>query len=274
MQKIFITGAGGFIGRHLLELLLTRNKELIVLMMPGEPIPPLWGDRVQVVTGDIRELDKYSVQIGKFDTLFHLAAVVSDWGARQEHIDITVNGTKNAIQLALKNKAKFVVTTSIAAFASTLGSGRLDENSPLGKPSSNYEYVKQLQEKVTLEAVKNDNLKAVIIRPANVYGVGSVWVDRFIKKLSNKEPSLIGDGNRDAGLVHVKNLVGGMILAAENRDIRSGEIFLLSDNQDKTWKEYVEILANNLNLPKPKSIPKFIARLAAPILEFFGHIIN
>ena len=61
MQKIFITGAGGFIGRHLLELLLTRNKELIVLMMPGEPIPPLWGDRVQVVTGDIRELDKYSV---------------------------------------------------------------------------------------------------------------------------------------------------------------------------------------------------------------------
>ncbi|WP_226704173.1 NAD-dependent epimerase/dehydratase family protein [Microbulbifer elongatus] len=272
MKNVFVTGAGGFIGRHLVAQLLEQGCNVIALMLPGEPVPQSWGDRVRTVTGDVRKLDAVSEEIGAVDTIFHLAAVVSDWGSRQEHVDITVRGTEQAILLALKWDARFVVTTSIAAFASAMGSGRLDESTPRGVPSSSYEFAKQQQEDVTLQAVRERGLHAVIIRPANVYGVGSVWVNRFHEFLSEKKPALMGSGEWDAGLVHVRNLVNAMTLAGSKDGIGSGEIFVISDGQGVTWKQYLNALSQTLSLPQPKSIPNGVARILAPVLEFFGKL--
>ena len=78
IKTAFITGAGGFIGRHLVEQLLAEGVAVTALMMPGEPVPQGWGERVRTVTGDVRTLTGSAQDIGPFDTLFHLAAVVSD----------------------------------------------------------------------------------------------------------------------------------------------------------------------------------------------------
>ncbi|ASD69525.1 NAD-dependent epimerase/dehydratase family protein [Pseudoalteromonas piscicida] len=274
MRKIFITGAGGFIGRHLVAELLKRDVVITALMLPGESVPTEWGSKVRIITGDVRELVELDDDIGAFDTIFHLAAIVSDWGGKREHVDITVNGTKQAIELAVKNSARFVVTTSVAAFGSAMGSGFLDESTPCGKPASNYEYVKQIQEQVTLEAVTQRGLNAVIIRPANVYGVGSVWVTRFIDLMNQKKPVLMGDGKWDAGLVHVQHVVQGLILAAEKADIGSGEIFIIADEPGVTWQNYLAALSEALELPEAKGIPNWLARILAPVLEWIGHLVN
>ncbi|WP_226667577.1 NAD-dependent epimerase/dehydratase family protein [Microbulbifer aggregans] len=272
MNNVFVTGAGGFIGRHLVAELLEQGCNVTALMLPGEPVPHTWGGRVRTVTGDVRQLEDRIDDIGEVDTIFHLAAVVSDWGSRQEHVDITVRGTEQAILLALKWDARFVVTTSIAAFASALGSGRLDESTPRGLPASSYEYAKQQQEDVTLQAVREHGLRAVIIRPANVYGVGSVWVNRFREFLAEKKPSLMGSGEWDAGLVHVRNLVKALTLAGTTKGIDNGEVFVISDGQGVTWKQYLDALSQALALPAAKSIPNFLARVLAPVMEFVGKL--
>ncbi|WP_206483308.1 NAD-dependent epimerase/dehydratase family protein [Thalassotalea sp. G2M2-11] len=274
MNNVFITGAGGFIGRHLVDELLNKGVTITALMLANEPVPSEWGDKVRIVIGDVRKLVSMANEIGEFDTLFHLAAIVSDWGAKQDHIDITVHGTEQAIKLAAINKARFVVTTSIAAFGSAMGTGRIDESTPCGSTASSYEYVKQLQEKVTLDAVKQQGLSAAIIRPANVYGVGSVWVTRFIDLLAKQEPALMGSGEWDAGLVHVKHVVQGLILAAENTDMPSGEIFVIADDPGVSWKQYLDALSTTLNLPKAKGIPNWLAKFLAPVVEGIGHLIN
>ncbi len=274
MKNVFITGAGGFIGRHLVADLLEKNITIKALLLPTEAIPESWGGAVQIIRGDIRSLTDLADEIGEFDTLFHLAAIVSDWGGKQEHVDITVHGTEQAIALALKHNARFIVTTSIAAFGSKMGSGLLDETTERGAPASNYEYVKQLQEDVTLTAVKEHGLHATLIRPANVYGVGSVWVNRFVDKLSKQEPALMGDGNWDAGLVHVRHVVQAMLLAAQSPTLPSGEVFVIADNPGVTWKQYLETLATTLDLPKAKSIPNWLARGLAPVLEGIGKLIG
>ena len=270
MNTVFITGAGGFIGRHLVAELLKRELTIKVLMLDEESVPKSWPSTVQIIRGDIRHLAKLSDEIGVFDTIFHLAAIVSDWGARQEHVDITVHGTEQAIALCLKNNAQFIVTTSIAAFASTLGQGVIDETSPCGKPASNYEYVKQKQEQVTLDAVKQLGLKAAIIRPANVYGVGSVWVNRFVDLINQQQPVLMGKGDWDAGLVHVNHVVQILILAAEHTQLPSGEVYIIADDPGVTWQQYLGALSAHLNLPTAKSIPNLVAKIAAPILEYIG----
>ncbi|MFV8782120.1 NAD-dependent epimerase/dehydratase family protein [Microbulbifer sp. SA54] len=274
MENVFVTGAGGFIGRHLVAQLLAHGCNVTALMLPGEPVPENWGGRVRVVTGDVRQLEGLFEEIGEVDTIFHLAAVVSDWGSRQEHVDITVRGTEQAILLALRWDARFVVTTSIAAFASAMGAGKLNESTPRGIPASSYEFAKQQQEDVTLLAVREHGLHAVIIRPANVYGVGSVWVNRFREFLAEKKPSLMGSGDWDAGLVHVHNLVRALVLAGTRDGVDNGDIFVISDGHGVTWKQYLNALSQTLSLPAPKSIPNVIARVLAPVLEFFGTLLG
>lgn len=268
MKSVFVTGAGGFIGRHLIERLLAEDVEIVALMMPGEPKPDSWGDEVRIVTGDVRDLMSLASDIGPVDTVFHLAAVVSDWGARQTHVDITVGGTEQAIELALHWKAHFLVTTSICSYASALAKGVLTEESPLGKASSPYEFCKQEQERLTREAVVRRDLKATMIRPGNVFGVGSVsWVDLLVEALRGKVPCMIGSGDWDAGLVHVRNLVALMVAAARVEN-PTGDVFNATDEFGVTWKTYLTRLASIAGAPPPKSIPQSMAKVLATSLEF------
>ncbi|WP_334078736.1 NAD-dependent epimerase/dehydratase family protein [Microbulbifer sp. M83] len=272
LNSAFVTGAGGFIGRHLVQALLAEKVSVVALMMPGEPVPADWGDRVRIVTGDVRALAGLKWQIGRVDAIFHLAAVVSDWGTRHAHVDITVGGTRQAIDLALAWDAHFIVTTSVCAYASALARGPLDEDSPLGEATSHYEYCKQEQERVTREAVQRLGLRATIIRPANVFGVGSgPWVNLMVDMLRNHQACLLGSGDWDAGLVHVRNLVAILVAAARSESTR-GDIFVAADGYGITWKQYLGDLARLAGAPAPASVPNRLARALAPVLEWFGHL--
>ncbi|CAD5108422.1 NAD-dependent epimerase/dehydratase family protein [Zestomonas carbonaria] len=273
MHSAFVTGAGGFIGRHLVRQLLAEQVRVVALMLPGEPVPAEWGERVEVVIGDVRRLVELRGEIGQVDAIFHLAAVVSDWGSTQSHVDVTVKGTEQAIELALGWGAHFVVTTSVCAFASALAKGRLDEDSPLGEPSSAYEFCKQEQERVTLDGVAR-GLKASIVRPANVFGVGSLpWVTSLVQVMREGAPCLLGSGNWDAGLVHVNNLVA-LLIAAARSGYDKGEVFIAADGFGVTWKTYLEALAKAARTPAPKSMPNWLARVMASLLEWWGHLRN
>ncbi|KES22194.1 Nucleoside-diphosphate-sugar epimerase [Pseudomonas citronellolis] len=271
LQSAFVTGAGGFIGRHLVRQLLAEQVAVVALMMPGEAVPAEWGDNVRVVVGDVRRLLELRERIGPVDAIFHLAAVVSDWGSTQSHVEVTVKGTEQAIELALGWGAHFVVTTSVCAFASALAKGRLSEDSPVGVPSSAYEFCKQEQERVTREGVAR-GLKGTIVRPANVFGVGSMpWVNSLVQVLREGAPCLLGSGDWDAGLVHVNNLVALLIAAARSAFVH-GEVFIAADGFGVTWKTYLEALAQAAQTPPPKSLPNWLARFMASALEWWGHL--
>ena len=271
LNSAFITGAGGFIGRHLVRKLLQQAVEVTALMLPEEEVPAEWGEQVSIVIGDIRALKQATAALAPADCIFHLAAIVSDWGARQEHVDVTVGGTEQAIELALQWDAHFLVTTSVAAYASALAQGRLSESAELGKPSSHYEFCKQEQERVTLEAVQKRGLKATIVRPGNVFGVGSgPWMHTMLELINAGKPTLLGSGEWDAGLCHVNNLADLLILAARS-DCTAGDIFNGADGFGVTWKTYLTRLAEVAGAPPPKSAPNWFVKIAAIAFETWAN---
>ena len=272
LRSAFITGAGGFIGKHLVRQLIAEGVEIVALMMPGELVPDEWGDSVRLVVGDVRTLSSLVDDIGKVDAVFHLAAVVSDWGSQQHHVDITVDGTRQAIDLACGWDAHFVVTTSVCAYASALAQGELTEDMPVGTPASPYEFCKQEQERLTREAVEQRQLKATIIRPGNVFGVGSgPWVVGMVEMLRDQQPCLLGSGDWDAGLCHVNNLVS-MLIAAARSECTSGEVFNAADGYGVTWNTYLHRLAQAAGTPQPRSMFNALARIAAPVFEWSGRL--
>lgn len=272
LGSAFITGAGGFIGRHLVRQLLAEGVELIALMMPDEAVPEEWDGKVRLVVGDVRNLASLGDEIGRVDAVFHLAAVVSDWGSQQHHVDITVEGTRQAIDLACGWDAHFVVTTSVCAYASALGQGELTEDTPVGTPASPYEFCKQEQERLTREAVAQRQLKATIIRPGNVFGVGSgPWVVGLVEMLQQGKPCLLGSGDWDAGLCHVDNLVSMLITAARS-EYAAGEVFNAADGFGVTWNTYLHRLARAAGTPPPVSMSNTAARIMAPVFEWHGHL--
>lgn len=271
---VFVTGAGGFIGRHLVRQLIAEGVSVVALMMPGEAVPNGWDDRIRTVVGDVRTLASLTDEIGEVDAVFHLAAIVSDWGSQQHHVDITVEGTRQAIALAGERDAHFVVTSSVCAYASALAQGELTEETALGKPSSPYEFCKQEQERLTREAVQQRELKATIIRPGNVYGVGSgPWVVGMVDMLREGQPCLLGSGDWDAGLCHVNNLVN-ILIAASRSEHAGGEIFNAADGFGVTWNTYLHRLAAIAATPPPVRMPNLLAKTAAPLLEWVGRLIK
>jgi nucleoside-diphosphate-sugar epimerase len=272
LNSAFITGAGGFIGRHLVRQLLAENVSIVALMMPDELVPEDWGDSVRTVVGDVRNLVNLEPDIGRVDVIYHLAAVVSDWGTQEEHVATTVRGTEQAIALALQWDAHFIVTTSVCAYASKLAHGDLTEDEPVGTPASPYEYCKQEQERLTRQAVGIKSLRATIVRPGNVYGVGSgPWVLGMVEMLEAGAPALLGSGDWDAGLCHVNNLVSILIAAARSDHVR-GDIFNAADNYGVTWNTYLHRLAEVAGTAPPKSIPNLAAKWAAAPCEWYGRL--
>lgn len=271
-DSAFVTGAGGFIGRHLVQALLAEKVRVVALMLPGEPVPVEWGDAVQTVTGDVRNLRDLKDAVGPVEVVFHLAAIVSDWGAQDEHVAITVGGTEQAIELALAWDAHFIVTTSVCAYASSLASGDIDEDTPVGKPSSPYEFCKQEQERVTRKAVGIARLKGTIVRPGNVFGVGSgPWVNTMLDMLRQGKPAMIGSGDWDAGLCHVRNLVALMI-AIPGSGYTRGDIFTAADGFGVTWNTYLHRLTEAAGIAPPASVNRLLAKYMGWPLETLGRL--
>ena len=109
MPSYFVTGATGFIGRHLVERLLAREGDIHVLVRPGSEarVERLGGsDRIRAVTGDLGEpylgLDEpaRAALRGKVDHFFHLAAIYDMTADETQNVLLNVGGTQHAIDLA------------------------------------------------------------------------------------------------------------------------------------------------------------------------------
>src|SRR5690606_37650031 len=130
-------------------------------------------------------------------------------------------------------------------------------------PQGAYSRAKQAQERIARALEASHGLKITIVRPANVYGPGSVpWVDKVVEHLMAGRPALVGDGRRDAGLTYVDNVVDVFLRAAE-RPGAIGRAYNACDEAGVTWRRYFSDLARMIGAPAPTSMPTQIAAAAA-----------
>lgn len=266
-EPIVVTGATGFIGRHLLRRLRREGYRPRAFVLPSDPLPEDWGDAVEVVRGNVTQPLTVSAAMRDAKTVFHLAAMVGDWGTEEQHQLVTVRGTENVLTAAVRADARVLLASSVVVYGDGIRTEVCDERRPFGKPLGPYSRSKQAQEKLARRLEGTDGLKVTLIRPTNVFGPGSVpWVDLAVAELRRGSPTLIGDGRRAAGLTYVDNVVDVFVRAAE-RPGTIGRAYNANDDNGITWVRYFTELAEISGAPPPKSIPYAVARLAASGLE-------
>lgn len=178
MKTVLVTGADGFIGSHLTELLVREGYCVKALSQYNSF--NYWGwledinclKEIEVLNGDVRD-PHYCKHITKnVDTVYHLAALIAipySYVAPDSYVDTNIKGTLNICQAALENNVSRVVHTSTSEVYGTAQYVPIDENHPL-QPQSPYSASKIGADAMAMSFYNAFDLPLTIARPFNTYG--------------------------------------------------------------------------------------------------------
>lgn len=268
-MKAFVTGANGFIGSNLVKGLRQKNYSVKSLVLHGTDIKNIENSGCEIVYGNMMNVSEFDSHLEGIETVFHLAARVSDWGKWEDFYKLNVEATKNLINSAIKHKVKRFIFVSSLAIHKPRGYTDGDENAPRDNVKFNYAISKILIEDYLNECFHKNLIESVIIRPG-VFPFGPEDRTSFYKIARAMEKGLFGYVNGGKALLctaYVENLVEGIILASEKENA-AGKTYIIGDNIKISWREIIELFAKYLNVNLPKiSIPYFVAKPIAIAME-------
>lgn len=267
-KTVLVTGGGGFLGQGLVAQILAQTAWRVnVLALPKEPVPADWPvARVSVIRGDITVLRDVEAAARGCVRIFHLAALVGDAGSYAQHERVTVGGTAHVFDVALRNGADVILTTSICAYGDAIQRGLCGEDTRLGRAQGPYGRAKQGQEALAWR-FKAQGGRVCVVRPANIIGPGSgPWLLDAAKALRQGLPALISGGKGNAALALVDNVADFLLLASCSPSAY-GEAFNVHDGLGVTWQRYFNDLALLMGAPMPRSIPRGVAYVGAALSE-------
>lgn len=265
-KHALITGATGFIGSRLCKRLNDEGWKVRALVLEGEKTDPIKPFAAETVTGDITHPATLKGIGNGMDVVFHLAARVLDYGSKAQFYRPIVDGTRNLLEACARISGRFVYLSSICA----CGLGRhlkgFKETDTPQKSGIPYNDAKLDAEILVRSFQDRFSDGCTIIRPANVIGPRSVWVDEVLRQFQKGPVPLIDGGRYSASLIDVDNLVDGIVKAAAS-EAACGRTYQLRDDWDVTWKQYLTDLSALIGKKPFGSIPFFAAWRMGAIME-------
>ncbi|HEX2589171.1 MAG TPA: NAD-dependent epimerase/dehydratase family protein [Gaiellales bacterium] len=248
MPSALVTGGAGFIGSTLTRLLLERGYDVRVFDdLSSGSRDHLDGLDVELVTGDVRDLDALTAVAAGADAMFHLAAgagVVDSIERPIENFDLNARGTLLALWAARESGVgRFVFSSSNAPLGDNAYPA--SEDKPLA-PLSPYGAGKATGEAYCSAFYGAYGLDAVAVRFSNAYGPRSGRktnvIPLFIRRIMAGEPlTIYGDGTQTRDFVYVSDLANGLIRAAEADGV-GGEVFQLASGVETSLNDLVRML--------------------------------
>lgn len=276
--KVLVTGGTGFIGTHLVDELVKRGEEVRSLVRKTSNVRHLKKSGVELVYGDITNMDSLKKAVKGIDVVYHLVgggsvSTISKEGYLKLR-NLNVTGTKNLLKAcSSSNIRKFLLFSSVAAIG-FIKDVAVDENTAC-KPEIPHELVKYESEQVALKYCKKNKIALVIIRPTLVYGPRDVKSEilKMCKLIKKHIFPIIGKGDNVVPMVYVENLIQATILAGE-RESNTNEIYIITD-QEHPMNEIVYTIAKELNIKLwGVHVPILLAKIGVGLIESLSRIFN
>jgi len=259
MSKILITGATGFIGSTLSELLVSKGHK--VKAFDRYNINNHWGwlenskytKDMEVILGDIRDFDSVSKAMIGCDTVFHLAALIGipySYLSPLAYIRTNIEGTYNVLESAKLNNIKQILITSTSE---TYGNAQyipMNEKHPLVAQSP-YASSKIAADQLSLSYYSSFNLPIKIVRPFNTYGPrqsSRAIIPSIINQfLNNSKKIKLGNLEPKRDFTYIQDICSGFFEIFKN-DNFFGQIINVGSNNEISVKEIVDKVSSILKI--------------------------
>lgn len=266
MKKVLVTGADGFIGSHLTELLLEQGYDVRAFAFYNsfnswgwlDALPKEKLEEVDVFTGDIRDPNGIREAMKGVDQVFHLAALIAipfSYHSPDSYVDTNIKGTLNVLQAARDLELSRIIVTSTSEVYGSAKYVPIDENHPY-QGQSPYSATKIGADRLAESFYRSFNMPISIVRPFNTYGprqsARAVIPTIITQLLSGKKEIKLGSLLPTRDFNYVKDTANGFIeIAKSGKTI--GEEINIATEREISIGELAEELIRQIN-PNAKII--------------------
>ena len=251
-ETVLITGATGFVGGRLVERLALGTDYQVKAMVrtfSGPGLARIARLPVELVLADLLDTESLIRAARSCDVVVHCAYGSS--GGKTLRKEVTVSGTENVLDAALRTGVRKVIHLSSSAVHGRAPRGPVvDESAPFTDSHDLYSTSKIEAEKIVWRFQQEHGLPVIVFRPTIIYGpYGRMWTTRIVQEIQSGA-ILVNGGSGAANLVYVDNLVDAILLAMQ-KDTGDGEAFILVDDEQLSWQDVYKGYADIINACPP-----------------------
>jgi nucleoside-diphosphate-sugar epimerase len=251
-MTVLVTGAAGFLGAQVTELLLAGGERPRVLIRPGERLTASTEGKVDVHRGDVSDHATLEPALTGVDRVLHCAARCGPWGPAAEYESTNVRALETLVQAALDAGVRRLVhVSSITVHGNDVG-GVADESAPLREEPNPYSRSKLAGERVLERMIRDDGAPVTIVRPGWIYGPRDrASFARVARMIDRGRMVMVGAGANHLPLIYVRDAARGVLLASESPQAVA-KTYLLVNDESVTQRDYLTAIAAELGAPPPK----------------------
>ena len=281
-KKVVVTGGAGFLGSHVVPLLLEKDNDVVVLdnfsngrMRHLEPVVD--NPALKIIRGDVTNKEDVKRAFDGCQFVIHLSVLCLRQSLKEPRRvnEVVVDGTLNCLKAALDNNVELFVNVSSAEVYGDVALFPVTEECPY-KPTNPYAAAKAAQDMYVRSYGRTYGLPWTTIRPFNMYGPNSHWqnhrgelIPKMIVRAMNRRPLVIfGNGDQTRDFNYVKDVARTLITAAENPDCRN-ECINVCTGVESSARQIADLICQHWDLDPGEFIKNYPPR-PGDISRMFG----
>ena len=274
-KTVFLTGAEGFIGSHMVEALVKKNFNVKALVLYNSFKDIGWLSvldkniikHVDIIFGDLRDKGSFKKIINKVDYIINLAALIGipySYVAAKNYIDVNISGAHNLLELAKNSNIERLIQTSTSEVYGTAQFIPMSEKHPIN-PQSPYAASKSSSDQLAMSYYYSYDMPVTILRPFNIFGPrqsNRAVIPTIINQVINSKKNItLGSINTTRDFTFVEDTVSAFEKTLNNK-ASNGEILNVGNNFEVSIHDIVKIVSKifekkiNIKLDKKRLRPK------------------